>query len=357
MGKSLANKILSPQFQAHLQRSIGPHNRKAHDRKGGIKRDCSSATRDDRESILLLVFAELAKLGYKLRTPAGLSEKHLHALAAHWKQKGLAAQTINKRFSTLRVFAAWIGKQGLVGDLSEYFENREGVKRTGIATTNRAWEASGVKIEALIEQATALDERFGLYLSLQHHFGLRVKESINLRPFHTDFGDIALEVSEGSKGGRPRLVPIETQVQREVVAWAKRVAAKSGSGRIRWPERSWIQAQRRFYHLMEKIGATKAELGITAHGLRHGDAQRQYRKATGHPSPIEGGALGKIDWAVHRLGAIKVSWRLGHARVDVGGNYYGSYGHGLRPTMLPFTVGTGQSLSAMASKDEDNSHE
>jgi integrase len=344
MSKSLANKLLTPQFRAELARLIGPHNRKAHDRKGGVKRDCASVTRDDREAILLLAFAELAMLGYKLKSPTGIREKHLHALAAHWEQKGLSAQTIHKRFSTLRVFDGWIGKQGLVGDLDEYFGDSQAIKRTSISILNKEWEANGVKVAALIEQATALDERFGLYLSLQHQFGLRVKEAINLRPFHNNFDETALQVSEGSKGGRPRLVPIETAEQREVVEWAKRVAAKSRSGRIRWPDRSWLQAQNRFYGLMKRIGATKADLGITAHGLRHGDAQRQYRKVTGHPTPVEGGALGRIDWGTHKMGVIKVSVRLGHNRSDVLGYYGGSYGHALRTTIPSSsfaTVGAG----------------
>lgn len=347
MNKSLANKVLPPQFRAELRRIIGPHNRKAYDRKGGVKRDCASATRDDREAVLLLAFAELAQLGFKLKSPTGLREKHLLALAAHWKAKAHSASTCHKRFSILRVFAEWINKPGLVGDIATYFDDPASLKRSIVATDNLAWEAKGINIETLLEQAKALDERFGLYLALQHNFGLRVKESIQLRPLHSGFSD-SLELSEGTKGGRPRLVPIETQAQCDVLAWARQVATKSHSGRIRWPQRSWLQAQRHFYRLMKQIGATKAKLGVTAHGLRHGDAQRQYRKITGHPSPIQGGALGKIDWGTHHLAAMKVSWRLGHGRVEVAGTYYGSYGHALRPKLLPFTVGTGQAFENTA---------
>ncbi|MDK9702545.1 MAG: integrase domain-containing protein [Sulfuritalea sp.] len=339
MTKALANQVLTPQFRAELARLIGPHNRKAHDRRGGVKRDCSSATRDDRESILLLVFAELWKLGYKLKSPTGLREKHLHALATHWHSKNLAASTLHKRFCTLRVFAGWVGKRGLVGDIETYFEDPAALKRSIVTTKSRAWEDAGVDVAAMIQQATTIDERFGLYLSLQHHFGLRVKESIQLRPLHSAFDEGVLEVYEGTKGGRPRLVPIETPAQQEVATWARKVAAKSRTGRIRWPGHTWIRAHDRFYNLMKKIKATKAQLGITAHGLRHGDAQRAYAKTSGCPSPVHGGAPGKLDWATHHYAAIKVSCRLGHNRADVLGYYVGSPGHSLRTTVLPSRIG------------------
>lgn len=340
MNTSLATRVLPPHFLNALDRIIGPHNKKAHNRKGDIKRDCSTATRDDRESILRRIFAELYKLGFKLQSPHGLKEKHLHALAQQWEAKRLSASTLNKRFSILRVFAAWIGKRGLVRDNQEYFKDPTVLKRTSIATENLAWDAKGVDVEEIIRRAREVDARLGLFLALQHNFGLRVKESIHLKPLHKSLGDDVLEVYQGTKGGRPRLVPIETQQQRDVVAWAERVAAESKSGTLHWPRRTWVQSQRRFYRLLKKIGVTKAQLGVTAHGLRHGDAQRAYAKATGGlPCPIKGGALGRIDWGTHHWATIKVSVRLGHDRAL--GNYYGSYGHALRNSLPNFTTGEG----------------
>lgn len=347
MNKSLATRILPPQFLNALDRIIGPHNKKAHDRKGDIKRDCSPATRGDRDSILRRAFADLYKLGFKLQSPYGLKERHLRALAQHWEAKRLSPSTLHKRFSILRVFAAWIGKRGLVRDNQEYFKDPTVLKRTSIATTNLAWDANGVDVDKIIQQAKAIDERLGLLLALQHNFGLRVKESIHLKPLHKALSDDVLEVYQGTKGGRPRLVPIETQQQQDVVAWAERVAAESKSGTLYWPRRTWMQSQSRFYRLLKKIGVTKAQLGVTAHGLRHGDAQRTYTKVTGLPSPIQGGALGAIDWGTHRRAAIRVSVRLGHNRVYVGSNYYGSYGHQLRNIVSTFTAGN-QDLERMA---------
>lgn len=320
-------------FEAELERVVNSHNRKAYDRKGKIKRDCSSATRDDRMAILKLVYGELHQLGYYLKSPLGIKQKHVEALAEAWVKRDLSAPTLHKRFSTMRRFAGWIGKPGLVGELGDYIGDESRTKRQHIATENKAWEAKGVTVEEMIQRATGVDERFGLYLALQHHFGLRVKESIQMRPLNASKQDgDTLEVYEGTKGGRPRVLRIETEEQRRVVRWARDVALRSRSGNLRWADTNWKQAQRRFYNLMAKIGATKANLGVTAHGLRHGNLQREYTKLTGLPTPIEGGALGKIDWQTHRLASIQVAWKAGHGRVEVAGNYYGSYGHALRGT-------------------------
>ena len=176
-------------------------------------------------------------------------------------------------------------------------------------------------------------------LALQYYFGLRVKESIELRPMDMVVGNAqggqSLEIHEGTKGGRPRLVPVETAAQADVIAWARSVAVRGSTKRLRWTDCTWKQAQNRFYNLARKrLGLTKKILGVTCHGLRHSYVQAAYRRQTGFPSPIEGGALGKIDRETHDRGCITVAHAVGHGRRDVTPSYYGSYGHALRNTSV-----------------------
>lgn len=324
---------LTPAFLAELDRIFERHNGKAHDRSGKIKRDCSSATRDHRRTEIRTVFSDLAGLGYPLRHPENLGMRHLDCLAKHWRDKGLTPQTLNRRFSMLRVFCTWLGKRQIVRDLCDYYPDDPSVyKRTGIAKMNRSWEANQVDPLKMIEQAKAIDERYGLYLALQHHFGLRVKESIQLEPLRsaTDKLDV-LEVFAGTKGGRPRVVPITTAEQREVVEWAKRVAEQTRGSRIRWPGLNWVQAQKKFYNLMDRrLGMTRKKLGVTAHGARHGFAQREYTAKCGMTTPIEGMDPKQVDPKAHKQACLEVSWELGHGRTEVTSFYYGSHGHKLR---------------------------
>ena len=192
--------------------------------------------------------------------------------------------------------------------------------------------------------AKSIDERLGVILAMQHFFVLRVKESIELRPALALVEDgQAIEVYLGTKGGRVRRVEIETDDQRDVFDWARRVAAEGNTKRLRWTDCTWKQAQNRFYNLVRKrLGITGKLKGITAHGLRHGYAQRRYRQQTGLPTPVEGGALGQIDRATHEAASFVVTRELGHGRKDVVTSYYGSYGHQLRvPPITKMTVNFG----------------
>ncbi|MCL4682805.1 MAG: integrase domain-containing protein [Rhodocyclaceae bacterium] len=328
--KTTTTGRLAPQLRDELERLIERHNKRAYNRCGKAVRNCSYRSEVARRATILLAFGELAQLGYRLRDPRNLADKHVRALARHWNEKGLSSQTIHGRFSVLRVFSGWIGKRGLVGDLPGYFPGKD-MRRQIAATRNHGWEANGVSPEELVRRARGIDERLALYLNLQHVFGLRAKEAIMLRPLRAITPDGGhLEVSDGTKGGRPRLVPIDSDERRAAIAWAREVASRTRSHCLRWPGLTWEQAQARFYRGLAKLGVTRRQLGVTSHGLRHGYAQQAYRVLTGQPSPVEGGALGRIDRERHRLAGMKVSALLGHGRVDVTGYYYGSYGHALR---------------------------
>lgn len=319
-------------YRAEIDRILARHNHHAHGRTGNKVRRASQATRIERERIVKLAHRVLAQLGHRLNSPADLGERHVRALMTHWEGQRLSLQTLHARLSTLRVFMGWIGKAGALGSIADYVAGEH--RRRIAATRNLAWQPNGVDPADIIRKARALDERMGLYLSLQDAFGLRMKEAVEMRPLRAISADGAhLEVSDGTKGGRPRLIGIDSDKRRDAVAWARRVAMASRTKAIRWPECTWRQARNRYYWYCRRLGITRDALGITSHGLRHGVSQEGYRAIAGVPTPIEGGAPGRIDRDTHRYASLKVSQMLGHGRVDVTGFYYGSYGHGLRATV------------------------
>ncbi|MBZ0145515.1 MAG: integrase domain-containing protein [Rhodocyclaceae bacterium] len=333
----MATNYLSylPQFLWNkLQRIFDQHN---HLRTGSSGKQASTKTQRERRQIILLAFSQLWMLGYKIQQPASLGGKHIERLAKYWLHNGLAARTLHARMSALRVFARWINKDGLVKSNDLYFPP-EAIERSGIATSNKAWRAHGVDPIAVLEKAREIDIRLALYFELMYCFGLRVKEAIEFRPLHAVIENgAAIEVREGTKGGRLRHVPLDTEEQMRIFRWACAIAKKSPSGRIRWPDMTWRQAQNHFYHLLRyRLKISRKEVGVTAHGLRHGYAQTKYRQLTGGlPTPIEGGAIGLIDRNTHQTASISVSRALGHSRTAVTAMYYGSYGHALRGTNAP----------------------
>jgi integrase len=341
-----------PQFvKNELLRIIEQHNRL---RSGNTGKQASTKTQRERKQILLLAFSQLWMLGYKIQHPESLGGKHIEQLAKYWQQNGIAARTLHARMSALRVFARWIKKDGLVKNTEAYFPPNA-IARSGIATTNKEWLSAGIDPLAIIEKARLIDERLALYLALMYFFGLRVKEALEFRPLNSMIENgVAIEIREGTKGGRLRHVPLNTPEQLTVFRWACALAKKSPSGRLRWPDMTWRQAQNHFYYLLRsRLIINRKEVGVSAHGLRHGYAQVKYRQLTGLRTPIEGGALGKIDRDTHQIANISVSRALGHSRTAVTAMYYGSYGHALRGTGI-HDAGGERSHADMPNPDATN---
>ncbi|MDQ5903179.1 MAG: Integrase [Pseudomonadota bacterium] len=333
--RSLADKILPKSVKDAVLRAIDPFIKLRANGKG----QCSAKTQEDRRHIYLRCVAELWMLGYRIRKLESLAAKHVECLMTYWHESGHSPSLMHTRLSMLRVACDRMGKFGVVKDITDYLPS-EVVRRGTVATENKAWEAKDIDPLEVIETAKQIDERFAVMLALQHHLGLRVKEAIELTPANAivDGGE-AIELYEGTKGGKLRRIDLDTPQRKAVIAWARLVAAQGRTKRLRWPDCTWKQARNRFYHyIRNRLGVSKALTGTTAHGLRHGNGQQRYRHWTGLPTPIEGGALGRIDREKHQAASICVSRELGHNRIDVTTGYYGSYGHQLRqaPVKMSF---------------------
>lgn len=328
---SLADRVLSRSFRDELERIFNQHNRKVHSEKNVISRDCSTKTRQERRNNLRRSFAELHQLGFHLGSPTSLKQKHLHALAEHWQQKGLAPKTLHGLISNFREFARWTGKRDLVQDISVYCGGREHlIRRTG-ATEDLSWEAHGIDVPLFLEKVKGIDKRLWLYLCFQRYFGLRTKESIELRPWRaTAQGDEHLYVTDGTKGGKHRMVPIRSDRQREIIDFSRELVGQHLNAQLRWPDKTWRQAQAHFYYLMRRLGVTHELMGVSPHGLRHGFLQDEYEHFVGLPAPIKGGSALPENRFEYKRAMLALSLEAGHFREAVTGMYCGSLGHQLR---------------------------
>ncbi len=345
MGHSIATKVLPKEVLDGIARFIDPLVLSRATKKGV----CSTRTARERRIQIGHTMGLLWTLGYKVRKLESLKPKHIDALVSHWDKEGKSASFLHNRLSILRTLGNWMGNPGLVADTADYLP-KDRIRRSTVATRDRSWEGNRVPPEEVIEYAKLVDERLAVMLAMQHYFGLRVKESIEIRPSNAVVeGGTQLEIHEGTKGGKPRRIPVQTEAQHETLAWARRVAAGGKTKRLRWPGKTWLQAQRRFYHLLEMhLMLTGDQRGVTAHGLRHGYLQRFYEEASGFSAPIKvtthteptwggSGTSGKpvppdgLTRDVHQAACISAARAAGHNRLDVTPSYYGSYGHGLRP--------------------------
>ena len=83
------------------------------------------------------------------------------------------------------------------------------------------------------------------------------------------------------------------------------------------------QIQQRFYYVMRKIGVSKAQLGITPHGLRHEYANDLYEAESGQKSPVRGGRP-DIDPDLDDKARRIVAQELGHTRERIVSRYTGA---------------------------------
>ena len=277
----------------------------------------SHATRDKRADVLYAGFKLLREKGYKLETVQSFRGKHMAVLAHAWEERGLSASTLQNNISTFRIFAGWIGKTGMV-ERTDRYVSAGAASRSSIATQDRSWTAQNIDLAAKIAEVSAKDARVGLQMALQATFGLRAREAMQLRPNVADKGSY-LALTVGTKGGRDRVVPIDTPEKRELIERAKTFTA-SKLASTSDPTKTLAQVKNHYYHVLRACGITRAD-GITGHGLRHGYANDRYQQITGTPSPVRGGSTPDQD--TDQAARLEVAEELGHSRGSVTTHYLG----------------------------------
>lgn len=293
--------------------------------RGALRQDkiVSHETMDHRKELLILSMRELRGLGFKLETPRNLQLRHVRALTKSWEERRLSASTIANRISVLRGLSTWIGKPGMIQRAADLVDDRETVRRRQATTEDKSWTASGIDVTALIGMIDQYDKRVALQLRLMKAFGLRRKEAVMFRPLKADLG-VAIRVRDGTKGGRERVVLIETPEQREVLELAKS-RVKTVNEHIGHPDLNLEQAIRRFNYVLERFGVTNRGLGVTSHGLRHQHLNDLYERIAGAPSPVRSGSVtADLDKLTHDIARARVSQEAGHSRLNISGAYIGS---------------------------------
>lgn len=295
----------------------------------------SFKTMSDRQRFLAAFLRELRRqTRFKDLDPRHLGGRHVEHMVKRWVERGLATATIHNYLSILRTYAGWIGKPGLVRKPQDYVgAESPHAHRTQSATKDRSWTASNVDIVAKIAEVSACDEWVGLQLELCAVFGMRGKEARHFRPHEAVVPreaanpgdaeafpecDTFVRVRHGTKGGRPRDIPLATAAQRSLL---ERLCAKVAVGMyVGRPGHTSQQSQARFYYVIRQFGISKKDLGVVVHGLRHQHVNDAFEIDAGGPSPVRGAANKPPGDAQARHRAARV---LGHNRVQVTNAYLG----------------------------------
>lgn len=304
------------------------------------RRVVSHATRDDREKRLFQCFKQLWELGFRIEHPSNLASKHVEALVAYWTGqlpmmvkmgkvttpifKVYSPKTIENWLSALRALCGWLGKNDVVKPKKFYATEAHPLKCTGIAQEDKSWEAANIDFKKIMQDAFDEDSAVAMQLMVMSVFGLRIKEAVMFNVYDSDRGS-NLYIKKGAKGGRPRSIEITTVEQREALELVKGfMRLRSGVDHLGSTGRDLEQALQRSYYILKKIGITKKNLGVTAHGLRHGFCQ-QLMVNMGLIPAIKGGLPDQMT-REERTGIERaVSEALGHTRPSITTAYGGSF--------------------------------
>ncbi|MGQ7932215.1 integrase domain-containing protein [Paraburkholderia sp. D1E] len=302
---------LPPEFTDALLRLFDNHVNEVHSRTRISAKSLSVKTQERRTTAICKSFVELRQHGFALQTPWSLKQKHVEFLVRHWVALGQRGGTIENKLTYLRALASWMNKRDLVGTLGDYVDRKEhDLVRSYVATEDKSWIAHRVDAQAKITEIGRTCPHVAVQLKMQAAFGLRVEESFMLRPAEAVRDSRTLGVTRGTKGGRPREVPIEAKIA--VLEEAARLS-NDLTGSTVPADRTLRQWRDWYYHVLEKHGVTKAGLGITSHGLRHEYLQTLYETTTGVPAPVK--ALDeRPNPALHLEALRRVVEDAGHSR-------------------------------------------
>lgn len=173
---------------------------------------------------------------------------------------------------------------------------------------------------ALAEVREAVGERAAAVVELARELGLRSKEAslIDARAALSQaLAEGRITVTEGTKGGRERDVPITSDRQ---LAALEHAAAAQGSDRSMIPaDQSWKEWREGTLRDAREI--VQAYTGGGLHDLRAAYACERYEQLTGHAAPVAGGSI--VDRAADREAREQIAQELGHGRIDVVSEYVG----------------------------------
>lgn len=262
------------------------------------------------------------ELGFGMKDVKNLKQAHVTALVKHWQDNKISTAEIKNRMTDIRWLAEKIGKPNMIPRT-----NRElGIEDRKMPGNeiNRAVTRSQDDLARVSDDCTRMS------LRAQELFGLRKKESIMLnvkRDYDEKNGVLRLkDRGSGTKGGRPREIPIRNEEQRQYLIEAKQF--QKDRELSAFIGKKYDGSDRNLKEQMSVYDKNCERAGLSNnHGLRHHYAQTRYQELTGSECPRNGGKTFAEMTPDERLKDFEarmiVSAELGHGREYVTRTYLG----------------------------------
>ena len=285
----------------------------------------SESTRSRRWIEIKSAFNDLHDLGYRIVYPHSIDKRHIVALTRFWEASGLKSSSVIQKYSTLSIFLRWIDKYHLIEILrkDDLYEQPNKFIRKTATQEDKSWK--GANIAAIISKIENADKHIANQLRLSMLFGMRAKESMLFRPcLDYNLREKIIYIRRGTKNGRPRILAVESEEQREFLSTLIESRLDKNSSMVpRMIElKQWIKY---YYRVLNKHGISRKN-GLTPHGLRHGYAHKVYEQESGQPAPIlmqKYAPSMKLNPIADKIARLLVSQKLGHSRLSIASAYIG----------------------------------
>lgn len=263
-------------------------------------------------------WAKKQGIGRMERIGADTVRAYGYELAKYVKAGDLAAATAQNYVSAINTVMS-LATQGQWSSVSPTKDcgiaQRSAVRKSAPGALNRTPYA-----QALARVRDQVGARAASVVELARELGLRSKEA-SLLDARAALAQAeragALCISEGTKGGLERTVPITSPSQVEAL---QRAAESQSDSRAVIPAgenwKTWREGQ-----LREARELMQSATGGGLHDLRAAYACDRYQALTGHAAPAAGGEIHdrKTDLAARE----QISTEMGHGRSEVAASYVG----------------------------------
>jgi site-specific recombinase XerD len=173
---------------------------------------------------------------------------------------------------------------------------------------------------ALDAVRSEVGERAAAVVELCREFGLRSKEAslIDARSALREAESRGVvTITEGTKGGREREIPLTSERQMETLRHAAEAQGRDSAlipASDNW--KTWREGT-----LRDAREVVQEHTGGGLHDLRAAYACERYEALTGHAAPVAGGEIADRD--ADREARLTIAEELGHGRIDVVSEYIG----------------------------------
>lgn len=186
---------------------------------------------------------------------------------------------------------------------------------------------TGLERGSLAPGLVALSERGQAVAELAREFGLRTKEVSLLNAqgaLHEARTRGVISVTDGTKGGRPREVPLNRDnaehAARQLAALERAAAAQGTARAVMPPTQNWKEWKEGG---LREIRETLQQYGIDRlHDLRSAYACERYQQITSHAAPCLGGQAPRD---LDRTARLQIAEELGHGRTSITNSYLGAH--------------------------------